>query len=81
MPMLNTDKVNQSELQKITKGNVYDAEHPNKNKSVTAIVLKNRSGIGAKAGTTGLLSFDGNIGTVGNYTQQATLDNNTDIDY
>ncbi len=72
MPLLNTDKVNQSELQKLTRGNVYDVEHPHKYKSVTAIVLKNRSGIGAKAGTTGLLAFDGNIGTIGNYTQQQT---------
>ena len=70
MPILNTDKVNQSDLQKLTRGAVYDAEHPNKNKSITAVVLKNRSGIGAKAGTAGLLAFDGNIGTVGNYTQQ-----------
>lgn len=76
MPILNTDKVNSNDLQKLTRGAVYDPEHPNKNKSVTAVVLKNRSGIGAKAGTTGLLAFDGNIGTVGNYTQQHT--DNTD---
>lgn len=76
MPILNTDKVNSNDLQKLTRGAIYDPEHPNKNKSVTAVVLKNRSGIGAKAGTTGLLAFDGNIGTVGNYTQQA---DNTDL--
>lgn len=76
MPILNTDKVNQRDLQKLTRGAVYDAEHPNKNKSITAVVLKNRSGIGAKAGTTGLLAFDGNIGTIGNYTQQQP-DHNT----
>lgn len=76
MPMQDLDKVNQSDLQKLTRGQVYDPEHPNKNKSITAVVLKNRSGIGAKAGTTGLLAFDGNIGTVGNYTQQA---GNTDL--
>ena len=74
MPILNTDKLNASDLQKLTRGNIYDPEHPNKNKSITAVVLKNRSGIGAKAGTTGLLSFDGNIGTVGNHTQQPTRD-------
>lgn len=75
MPILNTDKINQQELQKLTRGAVYDAEHPNKNKSITAIVLKNRSGIGAKAGTTGLLAFDGNIGTVGNYQTTDNTDN------
>lgn len=78
MPILNTDKVNSNDLQKLTRGAIYDPEHPNKNKSVTAVVLKNRSGVGAKAGTTGLLAFDGNIGTVGNYTQQPTLGDNTD---
>ena len=74
MPILNTDKLNASDLQKLTRGNIYDPEHPNKNKSITAVVLKNRSGVGAKAGTTGLLSFDGNIGTVGNHSQQPTRD-------
>lgn len=69
MPILDADKVNAEELHKLTRGAVYDPEHPNKNKSITAIVLKNRNGVGAKAGTTGLLAFDGNIGTVGNYTK------------
>ena len=77
MPILNTDKINTSDLQKLTRGAMYDPEHPNKNKSITAVVMKNRSGVGAKAGTTGLLSFDGNIGTVSNYTQQT--DNNDDM--
>ena len=67
MPILNTDKINERDLQQLTGGAVFDAEHPSKNKSITAIVLKNRSGIGAKAGTTGLLSFNGNIGTVKNH--------------
>lgn len=79
MPMLNTDKVNSNDLQKLTRGQIYDPEHPYKNKSITAVVLKNRSGIGAKAGTTGLLAFDGNIGTVGNYTRHT--DNSDGLDF
>ena len=79
MPILNTDKINTADLHKLTRGAIYDPEHPNKNKSITAVVLKNRSGIGAKAGTTGLLSFDGNIGTVGNHSQQEADDNSTDV--
>ncbi len=63
-------KPDMAEISKLTKGNLYDPEHRKKNKSIYAVVLKNRSGVGAKAGTTGLLSFDGNIGTVGNLTQQ-----------
>lgn len=59
---------NAEEISKLTKGNIYDPEQKRKNKSIFANVLKNRSGIGVKAGTTGLLSFDGNIGTIGNYT-------------
>lgn len=79
MPILNTDKINTADLHKLTRGAIYDPEHPNKNKSITAVVLKNRSGIGAKAGTTGLLSFDGNIGTVGSHSQQEADDDSTDL--
>lgn len=49
-------------IAQLTKGAVYDAER--KNKSIYVSVLKNRSGIGAKAGDDGLLAFDGNIGSV-----------------
>lgn len=61
-------KPNTEEIRILTKGNLYDPEQKKKNKSIYAVVLKNRSGVGVKAGTTGLLSFDGNIGTIGNYT-------------
>jgi len=61
-------KPNTEEIKILTKGNLYDPEQKKKNKSIYAVVLKNRSGVGVKAGTTGLLSFDGNIGTIGNYT-------------
>lgn len=36
--------------------------------TLSAVVLKNRHGEGARAGEHGLLSFNGNVGTVGNYT-------------
>lgn len=63
-------KPNMEEITKLTKGNTFDPEGKRKNRSIYATVLKNRSGDGAKAGTSGLLSFDGNVGTIGNYTQQ-----------
>lgn len=58
------NKVDMAEIGKLTKGAVYDAEQPNKNQSIYAAVLKNRGGYGAKAGTAGLLGFNGNIGTI-----------------
>lgn len=63
MPIVR-DVANMEEVAKISRGNTYDIEGRKKNHSITAVVLKNRSGIGAQAGTSGLLSFNGNIGTI-----------------
>ena len=73
MPYMSTKnhKPNMEEIAKTTKGNLYDAEGKKHNYTIYATVLKNRSGVGAKAGTAGLLSFNGNIGTVGNYEEPA----------
>lgn len=73
MPYMSTKnhKPNMEEIAKTTKGNLYDAEGKKHNHTIYATVLKNRSGVGAKAGTAGLLSFNGNIGTVGNYEEPA----------
>lgn len=69
MPIVR-DGANMEEIAKISRGNTYDIEGKKKNHSITAMVLKNRSGIGAKAGTAGLLSFNGNIGTITTKTEQ-----------
>jgi DNA primase len=82
MPMLDTKDINQAELQRLTSGNTYDVEDPHKNKSITTMVLKNRSGVGTQAGTAGLLSFNGNIGTVGNYEETVeTAEEQSIIDF
>lgn len=72
MPMQNQSNIDKQLLTKLTKGNTYDSEHPNKNRSITAMVLKNRSGLGAKAGANGLLGFNGNIGSIGDAVEPST---------
>lgn len=51
----------------------------NRNNAAIVMVHKNRHGIGAAANAWGLLHFDLNTGTVGDYTREA-IDNN-DVDY